>query len=214
MIPTRRKSIKSDPGPCFCVSDRRRQARQYTYTLTQSTTGTDEKTSTNRTANGNHVEMARAHGAVELDNAATVFLLREGLHVQAIACCPAVLADVASDLLSTAGVVARKATGGLLIGLDLGRHDPFWCSHGDEFRGFVGYTDKQCLLQMNAAGGGPEKNRNDGEEWLSSTQHTRSDGGRGRFIKEMPIERTGTGAQGLRVLVKGGKRIQSCMESR
>ncbi|KAK1470893.1 hypothetical protein CCUS01_01011 [Colletotrichum cuscutae] len=154
MIPTRTKSIKSDPGPYFCVSNRCRQARHYTYTLTQSTTGTDEETSTNGTANGNH-----------LDKAQTIFLLP-------------VLADIASDLLSTAGVVARKATGGLLIGLNL--------AMAMYFAAFWG-------IQTG------NKNGNDGEKW-------------GRFMKEMPVQSTGTGAQGLRVLAElekeGEMRVQ------
>jgi hypothetical protein len=52
-----------------------------TYTLAESTTRTDEETSTDGTTDGNHVKMARLHGAVELNQAVTVVLLLEGVQV-------------------------------------------------------------------------------------------------------------------------------------
>ena len=56
-----------------------------TYTSGQSTTGTNEETSTDRTTDGNHVKMARLHGLVELDQTALMGTTLEGLHVQTVA---------------------------------------------------------------------------------------------------------------------------------
>lgn len=50
-----------------------------TYTSVQSRTGTDEETSTNRATNGNHVEMARLHPAIQLNDAGAVVALLERL---------------------------------------------------------------------------------------------------------------------------------------
>lgn len=58
-----------------------------TYTLAESTAGTDEETSTNGTTNGNHVQVTRLHGLVE--DGETASLTRaalERLEVQTIAC--------------------------------------------------------------------------------------------------------------------------------
>ena len=55
------------------------------YTSGQSTTGTNEETSTDRTTDGDHVKMARLHGLVELDQTALVGTTLEGLHVQTVA---------------------------------------------------------------------------------------------------------------------------------
>jgi hypothetical protein len=46
-------------------------------TFGEGTTGTDKETSTDRTTNGNHVEMALLHGPIEFDDAGTVVTCRK-----------------------------------------------------------------------------------------------------------------------------------------
>lgn len=55
----------------------RRKENGFTYTFAESTTRTDEETGTNGTTNGNHVQVARLHGAVKFDNTVTVDLALE-----------------------------------------------------------------------------------------------------------------------------------------
>lgn len=45
-------------------------------TLGESTARADEETSTDRTSNGDHMEMALLHGAIEFDDASTVVTCR------------------------------------------------------------------------------------------------------------------------------------------
>lgn len=56
-----------------------------TYTTGESTTRSDEETSANGTANGNHVQMASLHGLVKDDEWAALGTALEGLEVETIA---------------------------------------------------------------------------------------------------------------------------------
>lgn len=79
-----------------------------TYTRRKRAAGTDEEASTDRTSNGNHVEVARLHGPVELDDAETIVSNLERVEIEAIASHEVLVADVdrgalGSILVSIAG---------------------------------------------------------------------------------------------------------------
>ena len=52
-----------------------------TYTTIESTSRTNEKTSTNRATNGNHMQMSRLEGVVE-----QIVILRRGSPLEGLAC--------------------------------------------------------------------------------------------------------------------------------
>lgn len=56
-----------------------------TYTLGKRSAGTDEETGTDGTTNGNHVQMARLHLTIKLDETVAIVLALEGLEVETTA---------------------------------------------------------------------------------------------------------------------------------
>ena len=96
----------------------RGKAKEKTHTTAQSTTRTDEETGTNGTTNGNHVQMARLHGAVELDDTMAIVLPPERVQIET--------GPGQEILILEAGVnVAGRIGPALSDGLDLslGVHD-------------------------------------------------------------------------------------------
>lgn len=89
-----------------------------TYTLAEGTTRTDEETSTNGTTDGDHVQMARLHGALELNDTEAILARLEGLEVETIAG-PEALAAVGIDMLAGSNMslaLIGRAVAALLVG--------------------------------------------------------------------------------------------------
>ena len=78
-----------------------RHGDRSTYTFRKGAAGTDEETSTDGASNGNHVEVATPHGAVELDDTEAIVALLEGREVEAIPGPEVLLADGGSGILGS-----------------------------------------------------------------------------------------------------------------
>ena len=124
--------MRSQPGPCISTRVSVTSSHEYAihraegaragfnaYTISEGLAGTDEETSTNRTSNGDHVEVALLHGTVELDDAETIVALPERREIQTIPGHKVLVADGCSGVLrpvaaSISGEDLGRRHGGLL----------------------------------------------------------------------------------------------------
>lgn len=88
-------------------------SRIKTYAFVKGAAGTDEETSADGAANGNHVQMARLHGLVEDHEWATFGAALEGSEVETISGHEVFLVTPIADiLLLLAGIVSWRGVGG------------------------------------------------------------------------------------------------------
>lgn len=128
------------------------QRRKTTYTLVQSTAGTDEKTSTDGATDGNHLQMTRLERSLQLDNFRAIVLLLEGIN------CEAVSGHEALLRVSRAGFLGKDMRSAFIFGdgvaLLIGDHAVF-ARHG----GQVACAVYESQSNVQATKGNTEKRK-------------------------------------------------------
>lgn len=134
-----------------------------TYTRAQSRARTDEETGADGTTDGDHVEMARLHGTLELDETPAIVGLLEGLGVEAIAGHEALLAMSARRLLGDdlAGSLIGEAIAALLAAQGTGVEGFVLGGHGGLL---AGKWASRCSLRRTVLRGRGRKRRGIEEE--------------------------------------------------